>query len=249
MEVAVVVNQAFVRQFLKGVDPLAQRIVLGKDPSNAAVPIVGVVGDTPYTSIREGVPPTIYLSYRHVPSIGARMDVALRTHVPPASLAAAVREGIARLNPAIPVLGLRTQTEQIAESLARDRVLTTLVVSFSFLSLLLCAIGLHSVLAYAVTRRAPELGVRMALGALPRNTVWLMVRESVLLVAAGIAAGLLVGAFLSRFIESQLYGIEASDPVTYVASALMLLGAAAVAAFVPARRAARMDPATVLKAE
>ena len=164
-------------------------------------------------------------------------------------MASAIRQAVQAVDKNLPVTGIRTLSEQIGESLNRERLIARLSTFFGLLALLLACVGLYGVVAYAVARRTSEIGIRMALGARQRDILGMVLREALLLVALGAAAGLLAALGLSRFVASQLYGINPSDPRTLALAAGLLLAVAAVAGYIPARRASRVQPMAALRME
>lgn len=210
--------------------------------------IVGVVETATYASLRDPPRPTAYLPYAFV-SGSARMHVALRTAGDPAALMPAVRAIMREAAPDLPLLNLRTQTDQIAESLVRERLFARLSSFFGVVALLLACIGLHGTLAYAVGRRTQEIGIRMALGAQRRQVLGLILRDAILLVAGGVLLGVPLAIAASRLVTSQLFRVTGSDPVTLWAASALMIGTALVAAFLPARRATRIEPMAALRNE
>jgi ABC-type antimicrobial peptide transport system permease subunit len=152
-------------------------------------------------------------------------------------------------DPNLPVFDLRTLAEQADESVYTDRLLTIFSLCLGLLAALLAAIGLYGVLTYMVTRRTHELGIRMALGATPMNVTWLVLKEVVRMAATGLAIGLLAAFGLGRMIESQLFGVKASDPLVFAISTVLLAGVAMLAGWLPARKAAGVDPMIALRYE
>jgi predicted permease len=233
---------------------IGQRLRFYAFPESAWT-IVGVVGDVKTGRLDAEAPPTIY--YTHLQGAENRMSIVARTRgtgdgapVDPAALAGAVRREVRGLDPAVPVYQVRTMEEQIARSpavLAR-RLPLRLVGAFAATALALAVVGIYGLVAYTVAQRTQELGIRIALGAQRRNILSLVVREAALLAAAGVVVGLVVALWGTRMLGSLLYGVDATDPPTYVAVAALLGGIALAASYVPARRAARVDPMVALRA-
>jgi putative ABC transport system permease protein len=177
------------------------------------------------------------------------MNVVLRSNVAPAALTSAVKKEIHEVDPDLPVYNVRTMDDRVQESLARRRFSMVMLGLFAFLALALATIGIYGVMAYLVTQGTRELGIRLALGATPADISRLVVRQGMALAIAGVALGL-AGAFaLTRLIRSLLFGVQPSDPVTYVAIAALLAVIALVASYIPARRAAHIDPMVSLRWE
>jgi ABC-type antimicrobial peptide transport system permease subunit len=166
-----------------------------------------------------------------------------------AALATSVRQAVQRLDPNLPIYDLKSMAVQVDESLFVERMVAALSVAFGVLATLLAAIGLYGVMSYAVTRRTREIGIRMALGAERGRVLWLVLREVALLAAVGIAGGLLVALWLTRRIESQLFGLSPTDPLTIGVASVLLAAIALVAGYVPARRATTIDPLVALRTE
>jgi ABC-type antimicrobial peptide transport system permease subunit len=221
---------------------------MGTDPGTPTnVEIVGVVNDTRYESLRQEIPRQVILCSTQIPPSG--MVVYVRTEREPDSAFRSIRAAVRELEPSMPITSLKTLERQMEESLITERMIATLSSIFGVLATLLAIIGLYGVMAYMVTRRSREIGIRMALGALSGNVVWLVMREVLVLVAAGIAIGLPASYFLTRLVQSQLYGIEPNDVSSIAAATLLLAVVALTAGYIPARRAASYDPVRVLRYE
>jgi predicted permease len=243
-----VINETMARKWFRP-NPIGQEFHFGNTSRENPVRVVGVARDAKYASVRQEIPPTMYIPYRQ--SVGRLRSThfELRTAVPPLSIIPAVRRAIAEIDPTLPVAEFRTQEQQIDRRMARERTFTLLAAFFSFISLALACIGIYGVLAYAVTRRTSEIGVRLALGAPPRQVQWLVVRDSILVVLLGIVAG--VGGALAavQLVRKELYEVEPADPVSIVIAITAMAMVAGFAAFLPARRAAGVDPMVALRYE
>lgn len=248
--IPVLVNAAFVRVNLHNHNPLGKLIAeniapwqAGQAPS-PAWQIVGVVGDIRNVELRRSVQPAIFL-----PSSGGGAEFELRTAVNPAALIASVRKAANRIDNRLPLFDITTQSQTIDELLMRERLVARLGSFFGALAILLACIGLYGLLSYEVTRRTRELGIRMALGAQKRDLLAHVLGQGIILalIGAGIGIGAAIG--LTRFLSSLLYGVKPTDPLTYIAVALILTGVALLACYIPARRAAKVDPIVALRYE
>jgi ABC-type antimicrobial peptide transport system permease subunit len=191
----------------------------------------------------------VYFPYlQSVDRLGS-VTFAIRTNVPPLSIANAVRRAVSDIDPAIPIADLRTQDEQIERSLSSERLFAFLVSAFGMLAALLAAIGLYGVMAYTVSRRTAEIGIRMALGADRAHIRRLVLRDSLLMMGAGILIGLPAGLALTGLLQKLLYGVTPNDAISFAAAVLLMTGIGAVAAWMPARRAARVDPILALRCD
>jgi predicted permease len=242
-----IVNSMLAEQLFGSADVVGRRFVLGLAPDAPAVEIVGVAADAHYTSIQRGVVPTAYLPMPQARF--SRMTFAVRTALDPLSLAPTIRETLRGLDNSLPIFDLRTQQEQIRRSLAQERLFANLAVLLGLVTLTLSGIGLYGLLAYAVTRRTAEIGVRIALGAERAQVRWMMLRQSLVLVVVGLALGIPGALASSSVISTLLVGLDARDPRAIAAAALVMLVVGLGAAYVPARRASRIDPLTALRAE
>lgn len=243
-----VVNQTFAKRYFDGENPVGETFFLGNTPTRP-IRIVGIAKDAHYSGVRAPVPPTSYIPYtQRLPEL-TQMTFVIRTMLPPLSIAGAVRLAVAEISLTIPVAELRTQEDQIQSSLGTERLFAGLVSSFGALAALLAAIGLYGVLAYTVTRRTAEIGIRIALGASSGSVQWLVLRESLVTVALGMLVGVPAALALTRLIRSMLYGITPTDSISFVTALMLMTVVTAVAAWVPARRAARVDPMIALRCE
>jgi putative ABC transport system permease protein len=243
-----VVNRAFVRRFLPGVSPVGARVSAeepgpGQDPSYE---VVGVVEDSVYRSLRSPMEPTMYLPYAQEGPDTVVTIVARAAAGPPGGLVRSVSAAIEKVD-ATAVLSFRSLDEQIASALTQERLVATLAGFFGVLGLLLAAVGLYGVTSYAVTSRRAEIGIRMALGASAEGVVAMVLRRVAWLVALGIVLGAGLSVWAAQFVKTLLYGLDARDPATFVSAAALLTLVAAVAAWLPARRASRIDPMRVLR--
>lgn len=238
-----IVNDKFARTYLGGENPIGQMLHVGDYDWQ----IVGVCGDTVYTELKDGPPSTMYFPIRQTGANSAYF--AVRTALPPRAIASEVRKAVAAVNPNVPIAEVTTQVDLRDENISQERMFALLCGALALLAVLLSCIGLYGLMAYSVARRTREFGVRMALGAKPRAIAWPVLRAALLLAAAGLAAGVPAALALTRLIASQLYGVSPTDPLTLVGGAIVLLAVATLAAWLPARRASRVDPMTALRAE
>jgi predicted permease len=242
-----VVNESFARYFFGNEDPIGRRFGRKKEGKNDTE-IVGVVADGKSASLREKPKRFVYVPYTQRDDLGS-MTFYLRSGTEAEALAARVPTVVRRVEPALPVTELRTMRAQISESLFAERLVAALSATFGLLATVLAALGLYGVMAYAVSLRTREIGIRMALGA-PRGRVLAMVlRDVAILVGIGVALGLPGGYGLGRVLESQLFGLRALDLATFAIATGTLLLTALAAGFIPARRAVRVDPMVALRYE
>jgi predicted permease len=244
-----VVNQSFVNRFFPGVNPLGHTFYLGEQPGAEMLAVIGIVKDAHYTGVRDDVRPTVYFPYTQQLTGLHQMTFVIRTVLPPLSVAGAVRRVVAATDRAIPVAEMKTEEQQIAESIGTERLFASLVSAFGGIAALLAAIGLYGVMAYAVARRTVEIGIRLALGARRTTVRWMVLRQSLWMVALGLAIGIPAALALTRFVQNKLYGIQPTDPASFAGAAILITAVGAVAAWIPARRAARVDPIQALRNE
>jgi predicted permease len=240
-----VVNETFARQQFGGADPIGRRVAFGAPAFDDVVEVVGVARDAKYTDLRGGTPPTIYLpASQRVEGVAA---FAVRAAGDPAALMPAVRAALRDIDPTLPVLDLRTQHEQIERLHASERLFAWLSMFFGITAVALAVAGLHGLLSQAVQRRTGEFGLRLAVGATPANVGGMIVREAVLLATIGAGIGLAAAALLARLVAAMLFGVTATDPLTYGGSALFVVGMAGTASLIAARRASRVEPLVALR--
>ena len=245
---AVVVNETFVKRYFGNANPVGRRLQFGAStPPKLDREIVGVVADS-RDDVRDPGKETIYYPYPQWDN-PSRMVFYMRTANDPGRNIAVMREAVRDLDPNLPAPNIKTVELRIRESLYTERLIAILSAAFGILATLLAAIGLYGVMAYSVARRTGEIGVRMALGAVPADVLRLILFGAVRLAAVGIVIGLAAALAAGRLIESQLFGIAAADPVIYAGAAVLLALVALIAAGVPAWRAARIDPVVALKYE
>ena len=241
-----VVNDAFVRQRLTGMDPLREALMVRMRDENPYAPILGVVGNVSEQSVRGQARPTIYYSHRQLPDTAVTLFVRSTR---PADAVDAVVELIRRVDPNVPVTQIRTFEEALSERLARERLSAIVSGAFALSGLLLASVGLYALLAFLVTERTREIGLRIALGARKAELTWSVVKDGLRLVAIGAAAGLALSFAVLPSFGSLLFGVTPTDPMTYAAVLTMLAVVATLASYVPARRAAGVEPLRALRQE
>jgi len=241
-----IINDAFVQTYFSDENPIGHYIQIGGS-NGIEYQIIGVCGNTKYHDLRSEIAPTMYHSYRQAPSGSVSFEV--RTVLPELSLAPAVRKVITSLDESIPIQNLTTQTDLFNRSIVMERLSSTLCGSLAMLAVILACIGLYGLLAYHVARRTSEIGIRMALGARPQDVAWPILRQAMFLAALGVVIAMPVALVLSRAMRSVVYGIEPYDPVTMIGAAVLMIAVATLAAWLPARRAAKIDPMEALRYE
>jgi macrolide transport system ATP-binding/permease protein len=233
-------------------NPLGKRIVLSP-PGVGEIEIAGVVGDTRYNSLRQnGASPSeeIFVPFQQAPrDMLGQMCFALRTAAEPLSVLGAVQREAQTVEKNLPVVWPTTQRREVRDSISEESSLAALTSFFGALAVMLACIGLYGVMSYSMARRTGEIGIRMALGAKRSDVYWLVLRESAYLVAAGLTLGIPAALAATRYLKNVLYGVEPSDPVTYLVGALFLAVIAALAGYLPARKATRVDPTVALRYE
>jgi predicted permease len=252
----VVVNEAMARYYWKSAQgAIGKRLGYRRDKEGFPLEIVGVVKDSKDENLRADIPRFVYTPYQQETDLTEMtFYVRLRPDATGSTLAeggaaASVRDAVRRIDPALPVYTIKTMEAQANESLFVERMVASLSASFGILATLLAAIGLYGVMSYAVARRTREIGIRMALGAERRTVVWLVLREVAILSSVGIAAGIAISLYATRFVRSQLYGLSPTDPMTLAAATLIIAAVAFLAGSLPARRASSVDPMLALRTE
>jgi predicted permease len=242
-----VINESMARRYFPGQNPIGRRWGNSSNYDANGIEIVGVVEDARYNDVKIESPSMSYLLATH--SARYPRSIEVRTSGNPAALASAVRQALRESEPRLAVAAIETLDERVVRSIRVERLLGWITMAFGAAALGLACLGLYGTISYAVRRRTVELGLRMALGADRVAVQWLIVREALLLVVIGGGVGLPLSFLAARAISNLLYGTAASDPVAYAFAATMLVGVAVLAAYLPARRAARLDPMVALRSE
>jgi putative ABC transport system permease protein len=241
----VVVNQTTATRYWPGQDPIGKHLANSRDGVQRE--IVGVVADVKFGGLNAANTEEMYLPMAQAP--WPTMTLVVRSNANPQPLVTAVRAKIADSDPDLPVTGILSMENVIATSVAQPRIIMQFVGVFAGFALLLAAIGIYGVMAYTVTARQQELGIRAALGARPADILGLVVGQGMRLTLMGVAIGVVFSLVLTRSLASLLFGVQATDPFVFSGAALVLAGAAFVACYIPARRATRVDPIVVLRYE
>jgi putative ABC transport system permease protein len=245
---AAIINQTLARRyFLEDANPLGRRIALGTEAAPKWLPIVGVVSDVHHRDLGEPPRPEIFIPYRQQPT--RRMTVVARTEGDPHSYATAIRSAVWSIDPNQPVSMIRTMEEVVTDRVSDVRALAQVMGTLAFMALVLAAVGIYGVVSYAVGERTREIGIRVAFGAQKSHVCTLILRRGLFQMAAGLVIGTAGALASTRYLQSHLYGVTSSDPVSYLATAVGLLAVGLLAMFWPVRRALAVDPLTALRQE
>ena len=246
-----IVNETFAERFFKDQNPIGRTFTFDDETDDGApLEIIGVVGDIKTDGVRGKVEPAVFRPILQIQDQAAYMiTLHLRTLADPKPLAPQVRQMINQIDDKLPIYDVTTLDEQLRESLDQERLVAQLVSFFGALALILACIGLYGVMAHGVVRRTNEIGIRMALGAGRGNIAWMVLRETLYLVLAGLLIGVPAALLGARLISAQLFGMSPTDPITLIAAALILTLVALLAGYLPARRASRVNPLTALRYE
>jgi predicted permease len=251
---AAVVNEKFARMFFGNDDPIGRHVMLKRACPICDVEIVGVVANTLYGQLKEttfepaGQPPTIFLSFSQaVWGPVSEVTYELRTSGDPRGQVRAVRDIVQRADSRVPLTRVKTQRALIDGEINQEITFARLCTVFALLALTIACVGLYGTMSYSVARRTSEIGIRMALGADRRRVVWMVLREVLVLAGLGVAIGVPAALAASRLVESLLFGMKHNDPLALTAAVAAMLGAAALAGYLPARYASRIDPMVTLR--
>jgi predicted permease len=243
-----VINQAMAQQLFQDDNPIGKRLDFENPAIGGNFEIVGVVQDARYTKLQQDNPPTVYTPYLQQTSF-SQMNFEVRTTIDPIAMIPAIREAVRQVDKNLPLFDVKTQHQQIEDSVSKERAFAHLTTFFGLLALLLASIGLYGVMAYSVAQRTREIGIRMALGAQKGDVLRLIARQGMLLVIIGAGVGITIAYNVTRIVANMLYGVTANDPLTFAGVACLLLLVALLACFLPARRAAQTDPMVALRHE
>jgi len=242
----VVINETAVRKYFPNENPIGRRFGYSVETSGQTE-IVGVLRDAKYNSVRDSAPPTMYVPYLQATASNPAFDV--RTAGDPVGVMGAIREAVRRIDPNMPLMDMSTQMEQIEKRFLQEKLFAQAYAVFGGLALLVASVGLFGLMSYSVSRRTNEIGIRMALGAQRLDVLRLVMRESMLLVIAGVTIGLALAVAASRLVATLLFGLAPTDAITMVLAMSVMVLVSAIAGYLPARRAARVDPMVALHYE
>jgi predicted permease len=241
----VLINEEAARRYFKGEDPLGKRVAVYQGGFHTGAEVIGIVGDVRYGTIDSAAVPDAYIAYSQARL--SRMMLFVRTTGDPSAMAPAVRAVVRRVAPNAPVFDIKAMSARVAAASAQTRFTAVLLGLFAAVALSLAVMGIYGVLSFAVAQRTGEIGIRMALGAERGRVLALVMRDGALLACIGLAIGVATALALTRVLRTMLFEVTTTDPLTYVAMALVLALAVAAASWIPARRAARVDPVIALR--
>ncbi len=245
-------NESFARDFFPGQNPIGRRFGSGGgNPQHSGdIEIVGVVRDAKFFSLRDKPQRMVFMSiFQDVGDLAYAYSLEVRAARDPKSVASEVRKVLEDVDKNLPVIDIKTLPEQIHDQLNQERMISELSSFFGLLALLLACLGLYGLMSYSVVRRTNEIGIRMALGAARRDVLRLVVGQGITLALAGVGVGLVAAWGLTRLLASLLYGVSPGDPLTFASASILLTLVALAACYIPARRAAKVDPITALRYE
>jgi predicted permease len=244
-----IINEKLAQRFFAGRNPIGLHIARGAgDAVHPDIEIVGIVANTKWDGPRSDLVPFVYMPYSQDPQLGG-LTFYVRTEREPEAMAATLRSAVKRLDPNLPVNDLQKVTAQVSDSMFNARLIAALSVSLAWVAALMAALGLYGVLSYMVLRRTREIGVRIALGGQRSDILRLVLRQGLSLTVIGGVIGILAGLIVSQSVASLLYGVNPRDPVTFIAVSVLLAAVSGAACYVPAYRAAKVDPIVALRYE
>ena len=242
--IPVVVNEKLVHLMFGAESPIGKHFHLGS--SGPFYEVTGVVGDAKYSNMRDTIWPTVYMPIR---DWNGDVYFEIRTAMDPASVIPEIRSAVARLDSSLLVADMKTEVEQIDQDLYRERLMSALAALFAALALVVACTGVYGLLAFQTARRVQEIGIRLALGARRGDVLQLMLRQGATLAIAGAVIGCATALLLTRYLQAFLFGVKSTDAATITAMAALLIGVAVLASYIPARRAAKVDPMVALRYE
>jgi predicted permease len=241
-----IISQTLAQRYFPNQDPIGRQMRFGFPPNgDVAREIVGIVGDVRDVALSQKPGPMMYVPFAQAPLYGG--EIVVRSSLSASSVAAAIRQAVGSIDKALPVTDVESFPDVLGQSVSRERFRTFLLGSFSAIALMLAAVGIFGVISYSASQRTQEIGIRMALGAQPREVLRLILGQGAKLALLGLGVGGVFAFLLTRWIASLLYDVSATDPLTFGAVALILLGVAVTACYIPARRAMRVDPIVALR--
>jgi putative ABC transport system permease protein len=241
-----IISETLARRHFANQDPVGRQMRFGFPPNgNVSREIVGVVGDVRDVALSQKPGPMMYVPFAQAPLYGG--EVVVRSSLSASSVAAAIRQSVHAIDKDLPVTDFATFPDMLGQSISRERFRTFLLGSFSAIALVLAAVGIFGVISYSASQRTHEIGIRMALGAQRRDVLHLILVQGAKLALLGLAIGVVLAFLLTRLIASLLYSVSATDPLTFGAVAIVLLGVVMTACYIPARRAMRVDPMVALR--
>jgi predicted permease len=248
-----ILSESLARKAFPGQNPIGKHFLAHFHPSEGAagdlIEVVGICGDTRYWSLKQNPVGMFYQPYLQVQNLDFGATYEVRTSMSPGSIAPSLRAAVQAIDPDLPLQDIRTQQEQIDASMQQERIIAALTASFGVLALLLASVGVYGVMAYSVAQRTSEIGIRIALGALPKEVLAMVLREATWIGMGGIIFGLGATLLTTRMVKSLLYGLQPNDPAVLAASATLLALIGLAATWVPARRAAAVQPMEALRHE
>jgi predicted permease len=248
-----ILSDSLARKAFPGQNPIGKHFLAHFHPREGKpgdlIEVVGICGDTRYWSLKQDPVGIFYQPYQQASNLDFGATYEVRTSLSPESIAPALRKAVQAIDPDLPLEGIRTQQEQIDASMQQERIIAALTASFGVLALVLACVGVYGVMAYSVAQRTSEIGIRMALGALPREVLTMVLREATWITLVGITCGIGATLLSAPVVKSLLYGLHPNDPVVLAASASLLALIGVAATWVPARRAAAVEPVQALRHE